>query len=135
LLISVLPSIAAEPDVWGPTVDGLRLSVAVVGNSTNGSLQITVNNVGEQPILRTLGHILNEVTPVFRFLVTLIMPDGTERSVPVAVRGRGEQIQGDFQITPLLLYEGRDLHSVAALEDFIDEYATVYVKLFGKLPF
>lgn len=33
---------------------------------------------------------------------------------------------------PLLLYEGRDLHAVAVLKDFIHEYATMYVKLFGK---
>jgi hypothetical protein len=35
---------------------------------------------------------------------------------------------------PLLLYEGRDLHSVAALKDFVKEYGGIYVKLYIKLP-
>jgi hypothetical protein len=34
---------------------------------------------------------------------------------------------------PLLLYEGRDLHTVAVLTDFIDEYGGgIYLKLFTK---
>lgn len=33
---------------------------------------------------------------------------------------------------PLLLYEGRDLHNIVVLKEFIGEYATIYVKLFGK---
>jgi hypothetical protein len=34
---------------------------------------------------------------------------------------------------PLLTYEGRDLHSVAALEDFVVEFASgIYLKLFTK---
>jgi hypothetical protein len=33
---------------------------------------------------------------------------------------------------PLLLYEGRDLHSVAALKDFVNEYGDIYVKLYLK---
>jgi hypothetical protein len=34
---------------------------------------------------------------------------------------------------PLLLYEGRDLHTVAALEDFIKEFAAdIYLKLYLK---
>lgn len=35
---------------------------------------------------------------------------------------------------PLLLYEGRDLHSVAALKDFESEYARIYLKLYIKIP-
>ena len=35
---------------------------------------------------------------------------------------------------PLLLYEGRDLHSVATLKDFADEYGGIYVKLWMKFP-
>ena len=34
---------------------------------------------------------------------------------------------------PLLLYRGHDLHKVAVLKDFADEYGTIYVKLFLKL--
>ena len=34
---------------------------------------------------------------------------------------------------PLLLYEGRDLHTVAALKDFITEYGGgIYLRLFTK---
>lgn len=35
---------------------------------------------------------------------------------------------------PLLLYEGRDLHSVAALKDFVSEYGGIYFKLYMKRP-
>lgn len=35
---------------------------------------------------------------------------------------------------PLLLSEGRDLHSVATLKDFLDEYAPIYLKLYIKYP-
>jgi hypothetical protein len=35
---------------------------------------------------------------------------------------------------PLLLYEGRDLHNVAALEDFAGEYGAIYLKLWLKFP-
>jgi len=35
---------------------------------------------------------------------------------------------------PLLLYEGRDLHSVAALKDFVSEYGGIYLKLYIKCP-
>jgi hypothetical protein len=35
---------------------------------------------------------------------------------------------------PLLLYEGRDLHSVSVLKDFMDEYSGIYLKLFMKCP-
>ena len=34
--------------------------------------------------------------------------------------------------SPLLLYKGRDLHGVEALEDFTREYGLLYAKLFGK---
>ena len=34
---------------------------------------------------------------------------------------------------PLLLYRGRDLHNVAALEEFTREYGILYVKLYGQL--
>lgn len=33
---------------------------------------------------------------------------------------------------PLLMYRGRDLHKVAVLKDFVDEYGAIYVRLFGK---
>lgn len=33
---------------------------------------------------------------------------------------------------PLLLYRGRDLHSVRVLEEFLAEYGPIYYKLFGK---
>jgi hypothetical protein len=33
---------------------------------------------------------------------------------------------------PLLRYEGRDLHTVAALEDFVREFGDIYVKLWAK---
>jgi hypothetical protein len=35
---------------------------------------------------------------------------------------------------PLLLYEGRDLHGVAALKDFAGEYGAIYAKLYIKFP-
>lgn len=35
---------------------------------------------------------------------------------------------------PLLLYEGHDLHSVAALKDFVSEYSGIYLKLYIKCP-
>ena len=35
---------------------------------------------------------------------------------------------------PLLLYEGRDLHNVAALKEFAREYGAIYVKLWLKFP-
>jgi len=35
---------------------------------------------------------------------------------------------------PLLLYEGRDLHSVATLEEFVNEYTVIYLKLYMKFP-
>jgi len=35
---------------------------------------------------------------------------------------------------PLLLYEGRDLHSVATLKDFVSEYSGIYLKLYIKCP-
>ena len=38
------------------------------------------------------------------------------------------------QKPPLLLYEGRDLHGVAALKDFVREYSGIYLKLYLKLP-
>lgn len=33
---------------------------------------------------------------------------------------------------PLLLYQGRDLHNVAVLEDFAGEYGAIYVKIWVK---
>ena len=35
---------------------------------------------------------------------------------------------------PLLLYESRDLHGVAALKDFVSEYSGIYLKLYMKCP-
>jgi len=35
---------------------------------------------------------------------------------------------------PLLLYEGRDLHGVATLKDFVSEYGHIYLKLYMKCP-
>lgn len=35
---------------------------------------------------------------------------------------------------PLLLYEGRDLHTVAVLKDFVSEYSGIYLKLYMKCP-
>jgi hypothetical protein len=33
---------------------------------------------------------------------------------------------------PFLLYEGRDLHAVEALKDFVGEYGGIYLKLYLK---
>ncbi len=33
---------------------------------------------------------------------------------------------------PLLLYDGRDLHKAEVLKDFVAEFGTAYVKIFGK---
>lgn len=33
---------------------------------------------------------------------------------------------------PLLLYQGRDLHTVTVLKEFTDEFATIYAKMFLK---
>jgi hypothetical protein len=35
---------------------------------------------------------------------------------------------------PLLLYEGRNLHHVATLKDFLNEYTVIYLKLWLKFP-
>ena len=35
---------------------------------------------------------------------------------------------------PLLLYRGRDLHSIDALKDFTSEYGGIYVRLYMKIP-
>lgn len=35
---------------------------------------------------------------------------------------------------PLLFYEGRDLHSVVALKDFVSEFTLIYLKLYMKFP-
>ena len=35
---------------------------------------------------------------------------------------------------PLLLYEGRDLHGVAVLHEFVREYSGIYLKLYIKCP-
>jgi hypothetical protein len=35
---------------------------------------------------------------------------------------------------PLLIYEGRDLHSVATLKDFANEFTIIYLKLYMKFP-
>jgi hypothetical protein len=33
---------------------------------------------------------------------------------------------------PLLLYEGRDLHSVATLKEFVSEYSSIYLRFYMK---
>jgi hypothetical protein len=99
LFIYVIPSIAADQSAWGPTVDGLKMSIAITGGIADGELQITVKNVSNEPISLSLGRILNQRTTVVWFRVFVTTPDGTERT---AVSGPAK-IGGSFAITPLTI--------------------------------
>jgi hypothetical protein len=99
MLVCVLPAFAADQGAWGSTVDGLKMSIAITGSSTDADaeLQIAVKNTGNQPISLPLGRILNRWTILLWFRVFVKTSDGTER---VAVPGPAK-IGGSFAITPL----------------------------------
>jgi hypothetical protein len=90
ILLAGLPACAAE---WGPTADGLRMSAAVADDR----LQVTIQNVSDQPVLIVLGNILNQKTMALRFRTFLTGVEGIARPAIVSPN----RIRGDFQITPL----------------------------------
>lgn len=96
ILISVLPGFAADSGAWGPTVDGVKMSVAITANGADAELHITIKNVAEEPILLPLGRLQNQMIVLWlRVFVTTL--DGTERTV---IPGPAK-IGGSFAITPI----------------------------------
>ncbi len=77
LIVCVLSCPAAETTEWGQTLDGLRLSVATVAHS-GGAVQIrvTVNYVGEKPLLLPFAFISGEVISRHRLRLIVSAADG-----------------------------------------------------------
>ena len=69
LLVVAVPCVAAENDAsdWGPTVDGLRLSVALLSGSPAGSrVRVTVNYTGDKPLLLPFAFINGDLMSRYR---------------------------------------------------------------------
>lgn len=98
MLVIVIPAVAADPVKWGPTIDRLKMSIAITRIAdADAELQITVKNASNEPILIEFGRILNPRLTVLSLRAFVTMPDGTERTVnPGPAR-----IHGSFAIRPL----------------------------------
>jgi hypothetical protein len=98
-LVPMLPAVAADQSAWGPTVDGLKMSIALTANPTDpdAELRITVKNASNEAILAQLGHILNQRIIVLSFRAFVTTLDGSERTV---ISGPAK-IGGSFAISPL----------------------------------
>jgi hypothetical protein len=93
VLVAVIPGDAADPVNWGPTVNGLRMSVAIDGNAADAELRIVVKNMSDKPLLLPVGNILNSRIPLLRFQLLVTTHDGKDEKViftgePGVISGR-----------------------------------------------
>jgi hypothetical protein len=66
VLITALPAVAADPVNWGPTVDGVRMSVALSNDATkDGEIRVTLQNLADRDILIPLGVIVGNPHLIF----------------------------------------------------------------------
>jgi len=77
VLIAALPAVAADAaQPWGPTVNGLRMSVALSNDATKGGeIRVTLQNPGDKDILVPLGITVGKAHPTL-LKITLKTPDG-----------------------------------------------------------
>ena len=55
VLIAAFPAVATGTVHWGPTINGLRMSVAVCSDALDRELRIIIQNVGESGVVLHLG--------------------------------------------------------------------------------
>jgi hypothetical protein len=92
LLLAALPCAAADAAEWGQTVDGLRMSVAVVSDSrSDPQVRVTVNYVGDKPLLLPFAFISDTRIASYRLRLFLLASDG----------------QHSFDLVPIFLLAGR----------------------------
>jgi hypothetical protein len=101
VLMPMIPGLSADPVNWGPTVDGVRMSVAIIGNGTDADLQITVQNVGDRPLLLPVGtaYGIGDSEYILRFRAFVKTSDANDRTVVFG----SKRINGDFQFSPLAI--------------------------------
>ena len=77
LLWITLPVGAAETSEWGQTVDGLRMSVAILSESSVFILQVrvTVNYLGRSPLLVPLGFATGDGISRYRLRLLVAAAD------------------------------------------------------------
>jgi len=76
VLIAILPTVAADALKWGPTVNELRMSVALSSDAAkHGEIRVTLQNLGDKDILVPLGMIVGKPHPTL-LKTTLKTPDG-----------------------------------------------------------
>ena len=77
LVICAVACATAQTNEWGKTIDGLRLSLAVVADG-GGDVQIrvTVNNVGEKPLLLPFAFVSGERVSRHRLKLFVSAEDG-----------------------------------------------------------
>ena len=91
LLLAALPCAAADAAEWGQTVDGLRMSVAVVSDSrSDPQVRVTVNYVGDKPLLLPFAFISDTRIASYRLRLFLSASDG----------------QHSFDLVPIFLLTG-----------------------------
>lgn len=104
MLVVMVPAVAADQGAWSPTVDGLKMSIAITGNGAadpDAELQITVKNASHEPILVQLGNIINQRMTVLSFQAFVTTPDESVQRVilgPTRIR-----IIGSLAINPLAI--------------------------------
>ena len=65
MLVSVLPTVAAEPGTWGPVDNGLKISASLGGKPDSPEIRVTLKNVGDRDILIPLGVKYGNPHPIF----------------------------------------------------------------------
>ena len=88
VLLAVSPTFAADAVKWGPTLNGLRMSVALNANESGigPSANVTIQNIGSDEVLMPLGVALRSASHpdelvLFPLVVVLLMTDEKEPKV------------------------------------------------------
>jgi hypothetical protein len=104
LVVTGFPVTAADPVAWGPTMNGLRMSISVIPDDSGigRQLQVTIQNVGGNDLLVPLGIINNTKAYADKLKLVLTTPDGKHPQViftgmPGVISGRLDAL-----VVPLL---------------------------------
>jgi hypothetical protein len=77
LMVCTLACAIAQTNEWGQTIDGLRLSLAVVSDEGgNVQIRVTANYVGEKPLLLPFAFISGERDSRHRMKLLISAADG-----------------------------------------------------------
>ena len=141
--VALVPVVLTQSSTYGTATNGVKLRIEIQSQS-GAELWITVQNVGDKPLLVPIGNLYGADQHLLRFQVFLTAPDGRDRRLaytggPGAIAGRLDPLV--IPLVPKASYELRislalfyDLDTSKTLEALLHSKGRLRVELDVQKP-